>query len=395
MAKITIDIGHGSNTFPPDKGVWKNGKEYAEHDFNSKLALRIKALLETNGHTVILGQNPNKYDVPLSARTLLYKREKVDLVVSIHANANNDSNVNGRCVFYWHDSADSKRLAEAIRDEIKALDYSLHGNGLHASRVGDWTNLHITRVNTRDNGIPAVLVEHGFMTGNKDFDLIFGNKQTEYIEDMAQANVNGILKYLGAKPVKPSVSKPQPKTEKPKTKVNKTLHLPKSAKTWRVYNVNGPYVTGKEIHLLTPSAFPNGITYDILEEKGNHVYVINTSVKGRVAIYAHPNTGAIIKGSSTPVAKPKPKPKPQSSGSSYKEKGTFYPNDTIIVRDAPSTKSNIIARYYKGEKVTYHTVHLKNGYVWLQYNRSNGRQGYIPCRTYNNGKYGTLWGTIK
>ena len=97
-------------------------------------------------------------------------------------------------------------------------------------------------------------------------------------------------------------------------------------------------------------------------------------------------------------AKPKPvapKATPKPSGISYKEKGTFYPNYTIIVRDAPSTKNNIIARYYKGEKVTYHTVHLKNGYVWLQYNRSNGRQGYIPCRTYSNGKYGTLWGTIK
>lgn len=97
-----------------------------------------------------------------------------------------------------------------------------------------------------------------------------------------------------------------------------------------------------------------------------------------------------------PAPKPvAPKPTPKPSGTSYKENGTFYPNDTIIVRDAPSTGANIVARYYKGEKVSYHTVHLKNGYVWLQYNRSNGKQGYIPCRTYSNGKYGTLWGTIK
>lgn len=65
------------------------------------------------------------------------------------------------------------------------------------------------------------------------------------------------------------------------------LHLPASAQTWRVYNVNGPYTVGNEIHLLTPSAF-GGITYDILENKGNGVYVINTSVRGRVAIYADP-----------------------------------------------------------------------------------------------------------
>lgn len=79
----------------------------------------------------------------------------------------------------------------------------------------------------------------------------------------------------------------------PKTTSRKKLHLPKTAKTWRVYRPNGPYTTGNEIHLLTPSAF-GGITYDILEEKGNHVYIIQTGVKGRVAIYAGPETGAKI-----------------------------------------------------------------------------------------------------
>ena len=99
-----------------------------------------------------------------------------------------------------------------------------------------------------------------------------------------------------------------------------------------------------------------------------------------------------------PVAKPKPAPKPVANkavADTYKESATFYPNDTVIVRSAPSTSATIVARYYKGEHVKYHTVHLKNGYVWLQYTRGNGQQAYIPCRTYSNGKYGPLWGTIK
>ena len=79
----------------------------------------------------------------------------------------------------------------------------------------------------------------------------------------------------------------------------------------------------------------------------------------------------------------------------YAEKGVFYPNETIIVRDAPSTKANIVARYYRGEDLEYHTVHIGNGYVWLQYDRKNGGQGYIPIREYKNGKYGKVWGTIK
>ena len=79
----------------------------------------------------------------------------------------------------------------------------------------------------------------------------------------------------------------------------------------------------------------------------------------------------------------------------YKENGTFYPNETIIVRDKPSTQGNIIARYYKGEDLDYHTVHIGNGYVWLQYDRKNGGQGYIPIREFKNGDYGKLWGTVK
>lgn len=93
---------------------------------------------------------------------------------------------------------------------------------------------------------------------------------------------------------------------------------------------------------------------------------------------------------------------------SYKEDGIFYtdprPDDRIYVRDQPSTKGKVVAEYYtygvnESLPVEYHTVHLGNGYVWLQYDRKrDGKvigQGYIPCREYKNGKPQTLWGTIK
>ena len=79
------------------------------------------------------------------------------------------------------------------------------------------------------------------------------------------------------------------------TSTGQQLHLPASAKTWRVYNANGPYTTGNEVHLLTPSAY-GGLTYDILGNPAPHVYLIKTSVKGTVAIYAGPGTGATITG---------------------------------------------------------------------------------------------------
>jgi len=209
MANVIIDIGHGSNTFPPDKGVYRNGKGYAEHGFNSKLAVRIKELLEENGHHVDYGpQKPFARNVGLTTRTNYYNRQDIDLVVSLHANAG-VSSASGRCGFYWHDSAEGKRLAQSIINEIKGKGYNTHGSGLHASIRGSWTNLHIVR----ETKAPATLIEHGFMTNDSDFELIFGSKQDEYIEDMAQADVAGIVKYLGGKPVEPSKpsQKPAPK----------------------------------------------------------------------------------------------------------------------------------------------------------------------------------------
>ena len=96
-------------------------------------------------------------------------------------------------------------------------------------------------------------------------------------------------------------------------------------------------------------------------------------------------------------SKATPTKSPSTNGivKKYAEKGVFYPNEIIIVRDAPTTKANIVARYYKGENLTYHTVHIGNGYVWLEYLRNNGKSGFIPIREYKNGKYGKVWGTIK
>lgn len=79
------------------------------------------------------------------------------------------------------------------------------------------------------------------------------------------------------------------------------LHLPASAKTWRVYNARGPYTSPYSIHQLTPSEF-GGLTYEILGNPAPHVYLINTSVKGKVAIYAGPGTGATITGKGGNVA---------------------------------------------------------------------------------------------
>jgi N-acetylmuramoyl-L-alanine amidase len=192
MPSVGLDLGHGINTFPPDKGVYRDGKGYAEHDFNSKLAIEIERHLKRNGITVFKVQEPYANDVPLTTRTDFYNRRGVDLVWSIHANAGN-SNAKGICAFYWHDHAKSKKAAELFVEELKKEGFGTHGNGLHASMVGSWTNLHIVR----ETKMTAVLTENGFMTNDDDFQNIFGSNQANYIKRLSVVHAKAICRYFG------------------------------------------------------------------------------------------------------------------------------------------------------------------------------------------------------
>lgn len=81
--------------------------------------------------------------------------------------------------------------------------------------------------------------------------------------------------------------------------------------------------------------------------------------------------------------------------SGYRETGTFYPNDVINVRRAPSTDGEVVAQYHPGESVTYDSVYITGGYVWISYIGASGKRNYMACRTYQNGVRGALWGHIE
>lgn len=74
----------------------------------------------------------------------------------------------------------------------------------------------------------------------------------------------------------------------------KTLFLPASNPTWRIYKVGGPYTVGHEIAKLAPAKF-GGLTYTIEATLAPNVYEIKTQDFGNVAIYAGPDTNAQVR----------------------------------------------------------------------------------------------------
>ena len=104
-----------------------------------------------------------------------------------------------------------------------------------------------------------------------------------YDYDAVQKEVN---KQLGVSTSTGSTSKPSSK--------KKTVTLPSSVSSWRVYPTNKAPVIGNECGYLYPSKF-GGLTYDILATPQTDVVTIQTRDYGKVNIYVAKSTGAIIK----------------------------------------------------------------------------------------------------
>lgn len=75
---------------------------------------------------------------------------------------------------------------------------------------------------------------------------------------------------------------------------NRYVVLPASADEWRIYPLNKAPIKANALpNPLKPSKF-GGLEYEILHDRGNWVFEIQTSQFGRVQIYSAPETGARV-----------------------------------------------------------------------------------------------------
>lgn len=82
-------------------------------------------------------------------------------------------------------------------------------------------------------------------------------------------------------PTPEPVSTPVVQTPAP---TGRTIFLPPTTGPWHLYNNNGPYNPAQAKGVIVPSQF-GGLTYDIVADKGNGVYVINTEMYGQGALW--------------------------------------------------------------------------------------------------------------
>lgn len=194
--KIGLDAGHGLKTLgkqTPD-GI----KEWA---LNDNVCDYITEELSTYDCEIIrTDNNEGNVDESLASRVAKYKKDGVDVFVSIHHNAYKGTWGTATGVEVWVDLQPTKKdreLAECIYERLPKYT-GLKGRGI---KLEDWYVIN-------QDTIPAVLVEGGFMDTKKDHKIITSIKgQKAY----AQAVAEGLIEFCNLK-----------KKTKPKTKTKKT-----------------------------------------------------------------------------------------------------------------------------------------------------------------------------
>jgi len=208
---IAIDAGHGG----ADEGV-KGAGGTKEKDLTLAIARRVKAAVEARlGIRVLLTRDDDR-GLPLDDRTAVANNNKVDLFVSLHANASLRPAATGATIYYAaFDAAPvSGTLAGVdrvptfsggMRDielvpwgqaQTHHLNQSMAFAGILEERFHDRVTLATPGVDRAPLGVlesanmPAVLVEMGFLTNPAQEKQLTGNEfQNAFVQALMEAIV--------------------------------------------------------------------------------------------------------------------------------------------------------------------------------------------------------------
>ena len=174
---IVIDPGHGGSD-PGAIGV--SGLE--EKVVNLEIALQLERRLKEEGYRIMLTRYSDRF-IPLLQRAKLANTKKADIFISLHANYNYRSYVQGTATYaHWYASEKNWALAWYVQNEM-INHISLLDNGLKAANF----------LVLRETKMPALLVETAFLSNPKEERLL---NSTDFQTKVVTGITAGIKKYL-------------------------------------------------------------------------------------------------------------------------------------------------------------------------------------------------------
>ncbi len=189
--RVVVDAGHGGI----DGGVSGEKTGVRESDLNLALAMELKERLEDAGFEVTLTRKTEAGLYGTTAKGFkkrdMQKRREIieeanpDLVISLHQNFYPSKTTRGGQVFYKRGAEEGKRLANCVQEKLNAL-YATEGAKGRKSTPAEYFILQCALC-------PSVIVECGFLSNEKDEELL---RQSAWQERIAESITAGVLVFL-------------------------------------------------------------------------------------------------------------------------------------------------------------------------------------------------------
>lgn len=164
-----------------------------EKDINLEIAKKLKDFLQAEGIEVVMTRESDRglYDESAGNKKVQDMKRRLEiienadpvLVVSIHQNSYHEEYVKGAQVFYYAASKESRRLAEVLQEQLRALDPE---NNRQAKGNDSYFLLKKTSKT-------IVIVECGFLSNREEAEKLSSGL---YQEKLAWNIHMGIMKYL-------------------------------------------------------------------------------------------------------------------------------------------------------------------------------------------------------
>lgn len=219
---ICLDPGHGGES--QGTHYIYDDVEIEEKNLNYYIALRLKKYLEQYDNIEVVIDRGENEDPSFETRISFAKENNADYIVSLHNNSKSRDDIEPSgcmaittCSHYQAESAVNDDVYGASRQLALSILSQLKNTGLTITT--DWnankTNGILQRVgsgaypdgsecdyyglirNATYAGIPSVIIEHAFLSNERDYRKFLSSNTK--LDILAKADAAGIMNYLGTR----------------------------------------------------------------------------------------------------------------------------------------------------------------------------------------------------
>lgn len=192
--RIVLDPGHGGQGLKDEQELGAIYRDTYEKYLTLEIAMAMKEELSQYGNIEVFMTRDTDRALTLKDRAAYAESVDADLLVSLHLNASLEHNFYGSEVFVSAFDEFYARGAGVGESILKQLtDYGFVSKGVK-TRLGSKGDYYGIIRECRSLGIPALIVEHGYMDEDSDWDRL---NTAEKLRNLGQRDGAGLAAYYG------------------------------------------------------------------------------------------------------------------------------------------------------------------------------------------------------